>query len=322
MMATFQLTILGINSAFPAHGRHPTAQVLQIGEQLVLIDCGEGTQAQIQKYNIRKSKIRHILISHLHGDHIFGLIGLLTSLSLEGRTKNLDIYGPEGLEEIIRIQLKYNGGDFYYPVRFHILDMEKNYFILENKKFSIQTIPLNHRIPTVGFLIREKRRPRNIIKEKIAEYDIPYQLIPMIKEGGNFKTQDGKIIANDRITTAPPTPRSYAYCSDTRYTESIIPIIKGVDLLYHESTYCEDNKKQAVISMHSTAMEAAQIAKKAQVGQLILGHYSSRYKTTEQFEIEAQSIFSNSIAGIEGGTYKVPRLRSKNGLAQPPYISD
>lgn len=311
-MAPFQLTILGINSAFPANGRHPTAQILQVGEQLIMIDCGEGTQAQIQKYNIRKSKISHILISHLHGDHIFGLIGLLTSYGLEGRTQALDIYGPEGLEEIIRVQLKYNGGDFYYPVQFHILDTERNYTIYENKKFSIQTIPLDHRIPTAGFLIKEKALARNMIKEKIAEYNIPYQVIPAIKAGEDYKTPEGEIIANDILTTAPPKPRSYAYCSDTRYTETVAPIIKGADILYHESTYCEDFKEQAVISMHSTAVEAAQIAKKAQVGQLILGHYSSRYKTTEQFEIEAQSIFPNSIAGKEGGTYEVPQLRSEN----------
>ena len=311
-MAVFQLTILGINSAVPAHGRHPTAQIFQVGEQLIMIDCGEGAQAQIQKYHIRKSKISHVLISHLHGDHIFGLIGLLSSYNLEGRKQDLDIYGPEGLEEIIRIQLQYNGGDFCYPVRFHILDTGRNYTLFENKKFSIQTIPLDHRIPTAGFLIKEKRLPRNMIKEKLVEFDIPYQIIPSIKAGEDYKTPNGKIIANDKLTIAPPKPRVYAYCSDTRYTERIIPIIKGADLLYHESTYCEDYKEQAVISMHSTAIEAAKMAKKAQVGQLILGHYSSRYKTTEQFEIEAQSVFPNSIAGMEGGTYEVPRLRSEN----------
>ncbi len=308
-MSTFCLQILGTSAALPAYGRNPTAQVLQIAERLFLFDCGEGTQAQMQRYRVRKSKIEAIFITHLHGDHVFGLIGLLTSYSLEGRSQKMDIYGPAGLEEMMNVQLQYSGGGYSYPVHFHVVDTESAGLLWEDDQVEVYHFPLKHRIPTSGYRINEKRRPRNMIKEKIAEYQIPYLKIPGIKTGNDFETEDGTIIPNAELTTAPPLPRSFAFCTDTLFHEELAPYITGVDLLYHESTYCDDLEDQAAISMHSTATQAARMAHLAKAKKLILGHYSARYKTIECFEEEARAIFPQSITGVEGGTYEVPQLR-------------
>ena len=306
----FELTILGVNAATPAFGRHPSAQILQVQEKYYLVDCGEGTQMQMLNFGVKRSKINQIFISHLHGDHVYGLIGLLTSLGLNGRTAALEIFSPGGLKEMIDIQISYSGGGLPYPIQFHEVDTTQNTIIFEDQLVRVYSIPLQHRVPTNGFLFTEKERPRNIIGDKIKEYKIPYQVIPSIKSGADFTLPDGRVVPNEELTIAPPIPRSYAYCSDTRFTESIIPLIKGVDLLYHEATFCSDAKEQAEVSMHSTAQEAATIALKAGVGKLILGHFSSRYRDLSLFKEEAIKIFPESIIGEEGGSYAVTRNRT------------
>jgi len=302
----FELTILGSNSAIPANGRFPTAQILNVQEKLYLIDCGEGTQMRMNDFNIKRGKISQIFISHLHGDHIFGLIGLLTSYSLAGRSDDLDIYAPEGLEEIINVQLKNTGSFVSYKLQFHVIDTTQNSLIYENEIVTVHSIPLIHRVPTAGFLFREKQKPRNIIAEKINEYHIPYSKINEIKAGANFTTENGNVIPNDELTIAPRPGRSYAYCSDTQYAETIVPLIRKADLLYHETTFCNDKLVQAETTMHSTAHQAATIAKLANVGKLITGHYSSRYIDLSILLEEAKAVFPNTVLGIEGGRFNVP----------------
>lgn len=308
----FELTVLGINAATPAFNRHPSAQVLCVQEQYYLIDCGEGTQMQMLKYSVKRSKIQQIFISHLHGDHVYGLIGLLTSFGLNGRSSPLEVFGPKGLEEMIMVQIKYGGGGFPYPIQFHVVDCHASAVIFEDKVLTVQSIPLVHRVPTIGYLFQEKRRPRNMRAEKIQDYQIPFKAIPGIKSGEDYILPDGKVIQNSELTIAPPEPRAFAYCSDTRYTETIIPLIKGVDLLYHESTFCQDMLEQAEASMHSTAFEAATIAKKAGAKQLLLGHFSSRYRDISSFEKEARTVFEASYLCEEGATYSIDWERGED----------
>lgn len=255
---------------------------------------------------VKASKINQIFISHLHGDHTFGLIGLLTTYNLIGRETPLEVFGPQGLEEMIRIQLRYSETELRYPLRFTVIDPACHKVIFENSLLTVESLPLVHRLPTTGFLFREKSRPRNILPEQIEAYDIPVAQIQPVKEGADLLLADGRRVPNEVLTVAPPSPRSYAYCSDTRYTEAIVPWIKGVDLLYHESTFLEDNRKRAEETLHATAREAALIAKMAGVGQLILGHYSSRYTDIQRFAREAAPIFPNTIAGYEGLVVEVP----------------
>ncbi|GJM36371.1 MAG: ribonuclease Z [Saprospiraceae bacterium] len=302
----FEVTLLGINSALPAYGRHPSAQVLQIQEQYYLIDCGEGTQMRMNDFDIRRGKIRQIFISHLHGDHIYGLIGLLTSYALMGRTDSLDIFSPEGLQEIIEVQLRHGGGGFPFPIKFHKLDTEVHQLIFSDKRVEVFSIPLIHRIPTCGFLFKEKQRPRNIIPEQIEKFNIPFSLIPGIKDGKDLALPNGAIVPNAELTLPPLEPRAYAYCSDTRYTETILPYINGVDLLYHESTFLHEAEERAKETMHTTALQAGTIAQKANVGLLILGHFSSRYPDLEVLRKEAATVFDRVVIGVEGQTYKAP----------------
>ncbi len=301
----FEVTILGSNSAKPANGRHPTAHVLNIQEQLVLIDCGEGTQNQMNAFGVKRGKINHIFISHLHGDHIFGLPGLLTSFSLDNRKEPLTIFSPKGLQEIIEVIISNSGSHLSYDL--HFVETDPNTFsvIFENDVFEVVTIPLIHRVPTNGYLFREKPRPRTILSAKIEAYQIPYEKIKSIKNGADFMTSEGKIIENKELTIEAPKPRSYAFCSDTIYHEAIIPMIKNVDLLYHEATYLHDKLERARFSKHTTALQAARIAKKSNAQQLIIGHYSSRYKDVTPLLEEAQSIFENTLLAEEGKVYSV-----------------
>lgn len=301
----FELTVLGVSAAAPAFGRHPSAQVLNISDQLYLIDCGEGTQAQMLKYHIRRSRIDHIFISHLHGDHMYGLIGLLTSYSLNSRAHPMHIYSPEGLQEIIELLLQRTAGPLPFDLIFHPIDTTRHYLLHEDDKVEVYSIPLLHRLPTSGFLFREKERPRNMRPEAINEWQIPFTKIPDIKKGADYTLPDGRRIPNESLTLPPYKARSFAYCSDTCYTESIVPFIKGIDLLYHETTFTKDRQEEAIQSMHSTAEEAAWIADAAQVGQLVIGHYSSRYKDPEVLVQEAAAIFPNTVAGEEGKVYAV-----------------
>ncbi|MCB0568797.1 MAG: ribonuclease Z [Phaeodactylibacter sp.] len=300
----FELTLLGTNSALPAHGRFPSAQALQVQGNIYLADCGEGAQMRMRAFGIRESRIGQVFISHLHGDHIYGLIGWLTSQSLNNRTAPLDIFAPHGLEEIIRVQLRY-AGPLTFPLAFHTIDPDTHGRIFEDKLIEVWTLPLKHRIPTCGFLFREKERPRNIRPECIEAYDIPYQAIPGIKGGADFRPPNGRLIPNAELTVAPPRPHSYAYCSDTAYHEPLIPLIEGVDLLYHESTFCEAQSAQAAETGHSTARQAANIARQAGVGRLLLGHYSSRYQDLSPFLEEARAVFPNTELGVDGGGWGV-----------------
>lgn len=302
----FELTFLGTNSALPAHGRFPSAQVLTVQEQPFLIDCGEGTQARMLDYQVKRHKINQIFISHLHGDHVFGLIGLLTTLNLMGRENQLDIFSPQGLEEMIHVQLKACQAHLGFPIVFHVVDTTASQLIFENEAVAVYTIPLQHRVPTTGFLFREKERPRNIRSEKIEDYQLSISQILLAKDGKDIALEDGRVIPNQELTKAPPPPRSYAYCSDTLYTESILPYIKGVDLLYHESTFLHDAQRRAKETMHSTALEAATIAQKAGVKMLFLGHYSSRHKDVQVFEEEALRVFPHTIAAREGMQVSLP----------------
>ncbi|MBX2876467.1 MAG: ribonuclease Z [Saprospiraceae bacterium] len=303
-MNPFEVQLLGTNSALPAFGRHPTSQILSIQKYKYLIDCGEGTQMRFQKFGVKPGRMNQIFISHLHGDHFYGLIGLLTTLGLIGRKRPLDIFGPDGLEEIIRVQTKYAGGDPPFSIQFHTIDTEKHQLIFENNHITVHSIPLDHRVPTSGFLFREKPKERKMIGSKIEEYQIPFRAIPAIKKGADFTNADGQRIANALLTEDPSPPRSYAYCSDTRYKEDIIPLIEGADMLYHESTFQEDLVAKTIPTGHSTALQAAQIAKRAKVGRLILGHFSSRYENINSFAEEARTVFPEVVAGVEGEIYR------------------
>lgn len=302
----FELTLLGTNSAVPTADRFTTAQVLDVQSNAYLIDCGEGAQIRMHQFKVRKGKINAVFISHLHGDHINGLVGFLNSLALNNRTTPLNIFAPEGLEKLVDISLTLVGSTFPYPCIFHTIDTTQSALIYEDKHIEVYTIPLVHRVPTSGFLFKEKSRGRKIIADRIEAYNVPFSEIKAIKAGADWESPDGTIIANHLLTSEATPVRSYAYCSDTAYTESILPIIKGVDLLYHEATYCEDASALAGERGHSTAREAATIAKLADVKQLILGHYSSRYKDLNPFLEEAQSIFPNVVLGQDGMKLEIP----------------
>lgn len=305
----FELTILGCNAAIPAFDRHPSAMVLNVREKLFLIDCGEGTQIQMNRYNIKRSRINHLFISHLHGDHIFGLAGLLTSMSLAGRTEGLAIFSPDGLEQMVRLQLKLSHSFLTYPLQFTVVDTTQSSLVFEDEDVEVSTIPLKHRIPTAGYLFREKPRPLNVIPEKLKAYQIPVEAIKFIKKGNDYIDPDGKVIAVEELTLPPFLPRSFAYCSDTAYLPDLIPLIRGVDLLYHETTFGEEKLEQAHQTMHSTAKQAAQIAKAAEVGQLLMGHYSSRYANLDGLHAEATAVFPSTVLGVEGQRYSVEARR-------------
>ena len=309
---TFQLTILGCNSAVPNLERFTTAQLLQIGNHSYLIDCGEGTQIRLAQYGRHLSKINQIFISHLHGDHINGLIGWITSLSLKGRTATLDIFSPEGLQEMIEVQLKWMQAHLTYPIVYHVVDTTTSKLIFEDKSATVHSIPLVHRIPTTGYLFREKPLERNIRSEKIQEYNISYTEIKEIKSGRDFFDSKGNVIPNEELLLPPYKPRSFAFCSDTLYHEAIVPLIYGVDLLYHETTFLHNELERALATKHTTAFQAGQIAEAAKVGKLITGHYSSRYEDVNVIAEEARTVFSNVVAGMDGQVYEVALTREEN----------
>ena len=302
----FSVTILGSNSALPTSDRNPTAQVLNVSERFFLIDCGEGTQMQFRKYKIRFSKINHIFISHLHGDHYFGLIGLISTYGLLGRTSDLNIYAHKDLERLLTPQLNYFGKELPFQVVFHPIDPSLHAVIYEDSKITVSSIPLKHRIPTCGFLFQEKPADLHILREAIDFFEIPVKMIPSIKRGDDFTLPSGEIIENNRLTKAPYKPRSYAFCSDTIYNENIVPLIKSVDLLYHEATFMNDQKKLAKKTYHTTAEQAGLIAEKAEVGQLIIGHFSTRYYDLLPLLQECRSVFPNTELALDGITFTIP----------------
>ncbi len=299
-MVTFKLTILGSGSALPTLHRNPTSQLLQYDSLCILLDCAEGTQLQLKRFKKSPMQIAHILISHLHGDHYFGLIGLITSLHLMGRTKPLHIYGPAQLFDIIQLQLNAAKTKLHYPLSFEPLNPDGQDVIFEDDKLTIDSFPVKHRIPTWGFLFKEKPSDRRINKDFIAEYNPDIEQCKAIKSGADFVQADGSIVPNERITSAPHPPRSYAFCTDTAYTEAIVPIIEKVTLLYHESTFVAEMSEEADQTYHSTTAEAARIAHLAKADKLILGHYSSRYRDTKPLEDEAKKVFPNTIAADDG----------------------
>lgn len=302
----FALKILGSNSAAPAHNRHQTAQLLTVGQHVFLIDCGEGTQMQLIKYKAKVQKIQHIFISHLHGDHYLGLMGLISTLHLQGRAADLHIYGPAGLADIITLQLKHSETVLNYKIIFKKLNTAIKETIFEDDALTIETIPLNHRIGCSGFLFRERPKKRRIIKEKLPS-GISLTSILALKNGEDIYDENGEVLyRNEDITLPPKKARAYAYCSDTKYEEQIIQQIAQVDLLYHESTFLSDREERAAQTYHSTARQAATIALKAQVGLLLLGHYSIRYKELQPILDEARQVFPNSQLAIEGETIEIP----------------
>jgi ribonuclease Z len=309
---SFSITILGTSSALPTSERFPTAHLLNANERFFLIDCGEGTQIQLRKFRIKIGKINQIFISHLHGDHIFGLFGLISSFCLLGRTSRLHLYGPDMLEELLLDHLKYFQNDLTFELIIHTFQHKRSALIYQDKTIEVRTIPLLHRIPTCGFLFREKIVPKNIKKELVEKYNIPVREIVRIKNGSDFTTGDGIKLSNDELTLPSYMPRSYAYCSDTAYDENIIEQIRSVDILYHETTFTHKDVDLASETFHSTTKQAAEIAKKAGVGKLLIGHYSSRYKNYEDFEKEAREVFENTVAINDGDVFSVPKTREKN----------
>lgn len=299
----FGVTILGNNSAIPAYDRHPTAQVVTLNDQVFLIDCGEGTQMQIARYRIRRSKIHHIFISHLHGDHYFGLIGLITSMGLLGREQELHLYAPAGLKDIIDLQLKVADTNLPFPLVFHPLEAEG--ILVDTPKFSVACFATQHRVPCWGFIIREKRKPRKIDKVKVLQYDIPAAFYERLKDGDDYETREGELIRNEWVTLANKPARSYAFCADTRFDESLIDKTKGVTLLYHEATYLKDLAERALARFHSTTVQAATIALRAGAGKLLIGHFSSKYEKLDEFRNEAQAVFAETDLAIEGVTYRI-----------------
>lgn len=293
-MSTY-LTILGFNSAIPTVNSSPTAQFLEMEERAFLIDCGEGTQVQLRKAKVRFSKINHIFISHLHGDHCFGLPGLIASFRLLGRETPLHVYGPKGIKEMLETIFKITETHKGFEVIYHELESKNSEKIYEDNRVEVYTIPLDHRIYCNGYLFREKPKERHLNMQEIAKYpEIETCDYHNLKLGKDFILNDGYVLKNEILTTEPSKSVSYAFCSDTRYLETILPIIENVDVLYHESTFLHDLKEMADYTGHTTALEAARIARKANVGKLILGHFSNRYHDLNVFTDEAREVFPNS----------------------------
>lgn len=301
----FDVTILGSNAAIPAFNRHPSSQVINYNGNHFLVDCGEGAQFRMQHFNIKRGRLDNIFISHLHGDHFFGLVPLLTSFNLNWREHPLNIYGPPGLKEIIDIHFKYANTTLRYAINFHPIEADAPKVIYEDSCLTVETIILKHRLPTTGFLFKEKPGLRKILSEKITEYSIPHQVINDIKAGADFTTESGKVIPNAELTLDPPAPRSYAYCSDTIYTESFTEQIKGLSTLYHESTFVTEHEERAAETYHTTSAQAAKVAAAAGAGKLLIGHFSARYEDLSQLHNEAKAIFPNTHLAEEGKVFEI-----------------
>lgn len=302
---SFEICILGSGAALPTSLRNPTSQYVQCNDRHILIDCGEGTQVQLRKHHAHIQKISHILISHLHGDHFFGLVGLLSSLHLLGRDKGLTIYGPQELEQIIRLQLEVGGAKLGFELHFVPLNGNEHKLIFEDKLIEIWTFPLRHRIPTNGYLIREKIKERKLNAERFQEAGLSLTLIPKLKQGMDVVLDSGETIYYEEYTYPQKPSKSYAYCSDTIFDERIVEYVRGVDLLYHEATFLNDKLDRAKQTFHSTAEQAATIAKEAGVGKLLLGHLSARYDSGVKHAEEAAVVFENVVVVEDGDVYKV-----------------
>lgn len=302
-MMKFEVTTIGTGAALPARGRLPSAQVVNLGDRLYMIDCGEGTQEQLRRSGIRMQCLDHIFISHMHGDHYLGLMGLLSTLHLLGRTDALYVYGPEPLGEVIHVQLRASQTYLRYPLHIRVTPAASGEVVMEDERLVVTSLVLQHRIPSTGFVLREKPRMRKLKRSSVDI--IPHYLRTAVKAGADLDLPDGSRIPNEDLTDPPMKPRSYAYCSDTAYSPVLVQHLVGVDLLYHESTFTELLADKAKETMHSTAAQAASIARDARVGQLLLGHFSSRYKSVEPLLSEALEVFPNTIASKEGGVYPI-----------------
>lgn len=296
----FNLTILGTGSAIPSFGRFSSAQVLHTHDKSFLIDCADGTQFQLRKYNVKTNRMNHWFISHLHGDHCFGLISVISTLGMLHHTGDIFVHAHPDLHPVLQAQLNYFCKDLPFQVHFEGFNPLKNTVIYEDRSLSVSTIPLVHSMPTCGFLFKEKEGQPHLNRELLDFYKVGIEDIKHLKEGADFTTEDGRVVPNSRFVTPPTPPKSYAYCSDTAYTERIIPIIEGVDVLFHESTFGESEAFRTKETLHSTAKQAATIAQLAQVKQLIIGHYSARYATLDHLLQEAQSVFSNTLLSYDG----------------------
>ena len=299
---SFKLTILGSSSAIPTINRHPTAQLLNVNERFFLIDCGEGTQVQLRRYQLSFQRINHVFISHLHGDHYFGLIGLITSMHLLGRNKDLHIYAHQELQDIIDLQLKASNTELNYPLFIHNIPDNEEVILFEDDNIRINNLLMDHSIKCSGFLFQEKKSKRKIIKSEVEKYNIPFSKMSSLKNGADWIDKNGEIILNKVLTTENLLPYIYAFCSDTRYKKDLITKLKGVTLLYHETTFMHELKERADKTGHSTTVEAASIARDADVKKLLIGHYSQRYKDLSQLLMETKKTFNNvelSFAGME-----------------------
>jgi ribonuclease Z len=304
-MQNASLTILGCGSALPTRKNFPSAQLLEIRDKQFLIDCGEGTQIRMRQMGVKTNRLGHVFISHLHGDHCFGLIGLISSFGMLNRTADLHIHAQLDLERLLEPQLAYFCAELPFKVVFHAINPRKHELIFEDRSVRVFSIPLKHRVPCCGFLFEEKPRDRHIIREMIDFYNIPTWRIPKIKQGEDFITEEGEVISNADLTISSEEPKRFAYCSDTAYSEKIIPIIQGVDCLYHEATFMEDELLRSKQTQHSTARQAAEIAKLANVKKLIIGHYSARYSNQNELLKEAQLVFENTLLGEDMTVYDI-----------------
>lgn len=302
---SFRITILGSSGAVPAYGRYPSAQLVEIQNEHFLVDCGEGAQMQLARFNGNIHRLDHIFISHLHGDHYLGLMGLLFTMHLHHREKDLHIYSQHGLHDIITTQLRYSRSVPNFTIRLHTLSPHSREIIFENKWLTVETIPLYHKLPCTGFLFREKEKPRRIDKDRLPE-GLPHYRMNELKAGLDLKDEAGNVLyKNSDLTLPPHQSRSYAYCSDTAYTESIVEQISKVNVLYHEATFVEGDKIKAAETLHSTALQAAQTALKAKAGKLLVGHFSARYRELDQLLTEARSVFPETYLATEGEIFTI-----------------
>ncbi|WP_276480975.1 ribonuclease Z [Paraflavitalea pollutisoli] len=297
------VTILGNNSALPAYDRHPTSQLVTLDDHIFLVDCGEGTQVQLSKYKIRWGRINHIFISHLHGDHYFGLPGLVNSMGLLHREHELHLYAPAPLKEILDLQLQAAATVLPYQLHFHPL--EKEGVLIKTDRYKVTCFPTKHRIACWGFRFDQVKAPRRVNPEKAIRHEVPASFYDRLKQGEDYTTKSGELISNEWVTDPAPKPQSYAYSADTLYDEELIDRVRGVDILYHETTYLKDLNDRASSRFHSTTTQAASIAQKAGVGRLLIGHFSSKYDKLEVFEEEAREVFPNTDLALEGVTFKV-----------------
>ena len=299
-MAEFNINILGCGSALPTTRHLATAPIVDLRDKLYMIDCGEGTQVQMRRMRVRFGRLAHIFISHLHGDHCFGLPGLISTLGMLGRTGELVVHGPKEVETYLRPVMDLFCRGMEFEVRFNPVDTRSHSLVMEDRSLSVYSIPLKHRIPTCGYLFAEKPKEAHIIREMTDFYQVPVRCMKDIKQGQDYVTPEGEVIPNSRLTRPAAPPKRYAFCSDTAYNRSIIPIIEGADLLYHEATFAECDLARAKETFHSTARQAAEIARDAHVKRLVIGHYSARYEDLSELHREAEAVFPGTILGNEG----------------------